>query len=207
MTKYRPGAGRLLQDRRRRRDDRRPVRHLSVVHLLQQEAVRRGQAALSADQGRRPVRRQAVGHGSRPAAGHEAHRRQERQRRHERRLRPQRTSSSGASTCSGPTTAPTAEATLFGASSVVADDGKTAQITDQFKTGSKWFNDGVWKDHFIPTLSADPERPAGQGQPVPVGQPGHGRDPQLVHVLHQPGPAGQGQLHAGASRSPRPTTA
>ena len=82
-----PGAGRLLQDGRRGRDDRRPVRHLSVVHLLQQEAVRRGEAALSADQGRRAVRRQAVGHGSRPAAGHEAHRRQERQRRHEPRLR------------------------------------------------------------------------------------------------------------------------
>ena len=48
-------------------------------------------------------------------------------------------------------TAPTAEATIFGASSVVAADGKTAQITDQFTTGLKWFNDGVWKDHFIPT--------------------------------------------------------
>ena len=43
------------------------------------------------------------------------------------------------------------EAVLFGPSSVVAADGKTAQITDQFKTGLKWFNDGVWKDHFIPT--------------------------------------------------------
>jgi multiple sugar transport system substrate-binding protein len=43
------------------------------------------------------------------------------------------------------------EATIFGSSSVVAADGKTAQITDQFKTGLKWFNDGVWKDHFIPT--------------------------------------------------------
>ena len=35
-------------------------------------------------------------------------------------------------------------------SSFLAADGKTAQITDQFKTGLKWFNDGVWKDHFIP---------------------------------------------------------
>ena len=43
------------------------------------------------------------------------------------------------------------EATPFGASSVLASDGKTAQITDQFKTGIHWFNDGVWKDHFIPT--------------------------------------------------------
>jgi multiple sugar transport system substrate-binding protein len=43
------------------------------------------------------------------------------------------------------------EATIFGASSVVAPDGKTAQITDQFRTGLKWFNDAVWKDHFVPT--------------------------------------------------------
>ena len=43
------------------------------------------------------------------------------------------------------------EATIFGSSSVVSADGKTAQITDQFKTGLKWFNDGVWKDHFIPS--------------------------------------------------------
>ena len=35
------------------------------------------------------VQRQAVGHGSRPRARHEAHRRQERQRRHERELRSQ----------------------------------------------------------------------------------------------------------------------
>ena len=44
------------------------------------------------------------------------------------------------------------EATIFGASSVVAADGKTAQITDQFKTGLEWFNAGVWKDHFIPSF-------------------------------------------------------
>jgi multiple sugar transport system substrate-binding protein len=43
------------------------------------------------------------------------------------------------------------EATIFGASSVVAADGKTAQITPQFTAGLKWFNDGVWKDHFIPS--------------------------------------------------------
>ena len=45
-------------------------------------------------------------------------------------LRSRRTSSSGASTASGPTTAPTAETALFGAGSFVADDGKTAQIPD-----------------------------------------------------------------------------
>src|SRR6188472_3950420 len=44
------------------------------------------------------------------------------------------------------------EATIFGSSSVVSADGKTAQITDQFKTGLEWFNAGVWKDHFIPSF-------------------------------------------------------
>ena len=48
----RPGAGRLLRHRQGRRHDRRPVRDLPVVHLLQQEAVRRGQAAVPAGQGR-----------------------------------------------------------------------------------------------------------------------------------------------------------
>ena len=59
----RPGTGRLLRHRQGRRHDRRPVRDLSVVHLLQQEGVRRGQAAVPAGQVRRAVRRQAVGHG------------------------------------------------------------------------------------------------------------------------------------------------
>ena len=66
---------------------RRPVRDLPVLPVLQQGPLRRGQAALPADQGRRPVPGQAVGHGRRPHAGHEAHRRQERQRRHQRQLR------------------------------------------------------------------------------------------------------------------------
>jgi multiple sugar transport system substrate-binding protein len=48
---------------------------------------------------------------------------------------------------------PLAEASLFGASSFLATDGKTAQIPDQVATGEKWFNDGVWKDHFIPSAN------------------------------------------------------
>jgi multiple sugar transport system substrate-binding protein len=44
-----------------------------------------------------------------------------------------------------------AESTLFGASDVVADDFKTAQIPPQLATGVKWYYDGVWKDHFIPS--------------------------------------------------------
>jgi multiple sugar transport system substrate-binding protein len=48
---------------------------------------------------------------------------------------------------------PLAETSLFGASSFLADDGKSAQIPDQVRTGEKWYNDGVWKDHFIPNAA------------------------------------------------------
>jgi multiple sugar transport system substrate-binding protein len=48
---------------------------------------------------------------------------------------------------------PLAETSLFGASSFVAADGTTAQIPEQVSTGEKWFNDGVWKDHFIPNAN------------------------------------------------------
>ena len=59
---------------------------------------------------------------------------------------------------------PLAETSLFGASSFLASDGKTAQIPEQLSTGEKWYNDGVWKDHFIPSAEPDHQRPAGQGQ-------------------------------------------
>jgi multiple sugar transport system substrate-binding protein len=48
---------------------------------------------------------------------------------------------------------PLSEASLFGASSFLAPDGKTAQIPEQIATGEKWFNDGVWKDRFIPNAN------------------------------------------------------
>jgi len=48
---------------------------------------------------------------------------------------------------------PLAESSLFGASSFLASDGKTAQIQDPVRIGEKWFNDGVWKDHFIPNAN------------------------------------------------------
>jgi multiple sugar transport system substrate-binding protein len=44
-----------------------------------------------------------------------------------------------------------AEDSFFGAGSFLADDGKTAQIPDYVTAGQKWFNAGVWTDHFIPT--------------------------------------------------------
>lgn len=43
-----------------------------------------------------------------------------------------------------------AETAIFGAGSPVADDGTTAQIPAYIDAGAKWFNDGVWKDYFIP---------------------------------------------------------
>ena len=62
---------------------------------------------------------------------------------------------------------PLAEATLFGAGSFVAADGKTAADPgDRSRAGEKWFNDGVWKDHFIPNATADQQRSARQGQRV-----------------------------------------
>ena len=64
---------------------------------------------------------------------------------------------------------PDTEATLFGASSVLAADGKTAQITDQFKTGLKWFNAGVWTDHFIPTAAQINSDLLAKGNPFQSG--------------------------------------
>jgi multiple sugar transport system substrate-binding protein len=61
------------------------------------------------------------------------------------------------------------EASPFGASSVVAADGKTAQITDQFRAGLKWFNDGVWKDHFIPTYPQIQSDLLAKGNPFQSG--------------------------------------
>jgi multiple sugar transport system substrate-binding protein len=48
---------------------------------------------------------------------------------------------------------PLAETSLFGASSFLASDGKTAQIPEQVSTGEKWYNAGVWTDHFIPNAA------------------------------------------------------
>jgi multiple sugar transport system substrate-binding protein len=42
-------------------------------------------------------------------------------------------------------------ATLFGADSIVAKDGKSAQLPANWVAGWKWMYDGMWKDHFYPT--------------------------------------------------------
>jgi multiple sugar transport system substrate-binding protein len=41
--------------------------------------------------------------------------------------------------------------TQFGPGSVVADDGKTAQIPANWLEAWQWYYDGMWKDQFIPT--------------------------------------------------------
>jgi len=45
--------------------------------------------------------------------------------------------------------------TQRGAGSLVADDGKTAQIPPNWLEAWQWYYDGMWKDHFIPTGSED----------------------------------------------------
>ena len=85
---------------------------------------------------------------------------------------------------------PTAETALFGAGSFLADDGKTAQIPDAMRTGIHWFNDGVWKDHFIPNQNQVNSDLLAK-QPVPVWQPRHDRDPHVVLLLREPGGPGK----------------
>ena len=42
-----------------------------------------------------------------------------------------------------------AQGSYWGAGSLVADDGTTAQIPEQWGDAWKWFYEGVWTDHFI----------------------------------------------------------
>jgi multiple sugar transport system substrate-binding protein len=65
--------------------------------------------------------------------------------------------------------APTAETALFGAGSFLADDGKTAQIPDAMRAGIHWFNDGVWKDHFIPNQNQVNSDLLAKGNPFQSG--------------------------------------
>ena len=57
----------------------------------------------------------------------------------------------------------------------MAEDRKTAQIPDEIRTGQQWFNDGVWKDHFIPSAAQinsdllDKGSPFGSGNIAMVG--------------------------------------
>jgi multiple sugar transport system substrate-binding protein len=46
-----------------------------------------------------------------------------------------------------------AESAWFGAGSLTGTDGKTATIPDYMASAAKWWNAGVWTDHFIPTAN------------------------------------------------------
>ena len=46
-----------------------------------------------------------------------------------------------------------AETAFFGAGSLVGADGKTAVVPQYIADGEKWYNAGVWTDHFIPTAN------------------------------------------------------
>ena len=87
---------------------------------------------------------------------------------------------------------PRAEASLWGGNTFVSDDGKTAVIPDSVRTGEKWFNDGVWKDHFIPSNAQIQSDLLDKGNEL-VGQPRDERVAHLVHLLRLPGCAGGAQ--------------
>jgi multiple sugar transport system substrate-binding protein len=46
-----------------------------------------------------------------------------------------------------------AETAFFGAGALLGTDGKTAVVPDYIAQGEKWYNAGVWTDHFIPTAN------------------------------------------------------
>ena len=192
-ARRRPEARRLLQARRGRRHDRPAVRGLPVVPVLQQGPLRRGRAALPADQGRRLVPGQAVGHGRGPHPRHEADRRQERQRRHERELRPDEHRPVGLRHAVRRQQPAGRDVAVRRRARSSPPTARPPRSRRHVATGEKWYNDGVWKDHFIPSASPDQQRPARQGQRVRVGQPRDERVAHLVHVLRLPGRAGQAE--------------
>jgi multiple sugar transport system substrate-binding protein len=58
----------------------------------------------------------------------------------------------------------------FGAGSLVADDGKTAQIPDAWAAGWKWVYDGIHKDHFIANRAVRQSAEYGEGNPFASGK-------------------------------------
>jgi multiple sugar transport system substrate-binding protein len=58
----------------------------------------------------------------------------------------------------------------FGAGSLVADDGKTAQVPPEWAEAWKWVYDGVWKDHFIPTQPVRDSTEYAEGNPFNSGK-------------------------------------
>jgi multiple sugar transport system substrate-binding protein len=57
----------------------------------------------------------------------------------------------------------------FGSGSFVADDGKTAQFPDAWKTAWTWYYNGIWKDHFIANTTQEQSALLAQGNPPSSG--------------------------------------
>ncbi len=207
MTQVRPGAGRLLQRGQGQRRSACPFAVYPSFIYYNKKLF---------DEAKLPYPPTKVGdmYDGKPwtwtpsrELGHEAHRRQERQRRHERRLRSDQRSSSGASTSSGRTNDPRAEVDhLRRPAPWSPPTARPPSRRPAGETGLKWFNDGVWKDHFIPTDAQIRSDLLGQGNTFQSGNIAMADVPQLVHVLHQPGRAGQARFTTGASRSRPPAT-
>jgi len=58
----------------------------------------------------------------------------------------------------------------FGAGSLVASDGKTAQIPPEWAAAWKWIYDGTWKYHFIPNQAVIDSPEMGAGDPFGGGR-------------------------------------
>ncbi len=58
----------------------------------------------------------------------------------------------------------------FAAGSLVADDGKTANIPEAWAAAWKWVYAGVWTDHFIPNQAARESAELGSGNPFNSGK-------------------------------------
>jgi multiple sugar transport system substrate-binding protein len=58
----------------------------------------------------------------------------------------------------------------FGAGSLVAEDGKTAQVPPEWAAAWKWIYDGEFTDHFIPPLSVIDSTDFGAGDPFGSGR-------------------------------------
>ena len=80
-------------------------------------------------------------------------------------------------------------------------DGKTAQIPDQFATGLKWFNDGVWKDHFIPTRPPIDSDLLGKGNEFQSGNLAMDEAHSWYTCCINPAAPAKASFKLGASRS------
>lgn len=69
-------------------------------------------------------------------------------------------------------TDPRGTATIFGPGKFVGDDFATAQIPDNWRTAFKWFYDGMWTKHFIPTDTAVNSDLLANGNPFNSGHIG-----------------------------------